>query len=172
MASPILLGWRQVGERSECGDKERGLCHSEQQAQQHNQHQVVGVRGPEHSQRADERATDKQRTSTTGVGQATGDGPQDQGRDGESSEREPRTSRVRTDRPGYPQWQGVDRDAGGGEVREVSNRQPDEGGGEQAVARGGFYSGCGERHTNSLSVHRIGLVWAELPRLIKATRAA
>ena len=157
MASPILLGWRQVGERSERGDKERGLCHSEQQAQQHNQHQVVGVRGPEHSQCADERATDQQRTSPTGVRQTAGDGPQDQGADRESSEREPGTRSVGTDRPGYPQGQGVDRDAGGGEVREVSNRQSDEGGGEQAVARGGFYSGCGERHTNSLSVHR--MVW-------------
>ncbi len=134
MASPILLGGARSASAASCGDKEGGLGHAEQQAQQHNQHKVVGVRGTDHPQCAEERAADKQRTPTTCVGQAAGDGPQDQGRDGEGAEREPRTSLVRTDRPGDPQWQGVDRDAGGGEVRKISNRQPDEGWGDEPVA--------------------------------------
>ena len=147
--------WREIGNGSDCRDKEGSFCHSEQQTQQHNQHKVVGVRGPEHSQCAEEPATDKQGTPPAGVRQAAGDGPQNQGADGEGSERQAGARRVGTDRASYPERQRVDRDAGGGEVREVSNRQPDEGGGEQAVARGWFYTGCRERHTNSLRVNRV-----------------
>src|SRR4029450_7075429 len=119
---------------------------------QHNQRKVVGVRGTEHSQCTEQRATDKQRTPTTGVRQAAGGGSQQQSTDGEGAEREPSTSLVRADRPGYPQWQGVDRDASGSEVRKISTRQPDEGRGEKTVASARCWPVCRERHINSLSV--------------------
>ena len=69
--------------------------------------------------RGQQRTPDEQRSAPDPVGQAAGEGSQEEGGDGEGPERQPGSRGVGAHRSDDVGRQGVDGDAGRGEVREV-----------------------------------------------------
>ena len=126
---------REVGERGEAGDEERRLGDSREQAQRHHRGQALGEEQQCEAGGRDEGAAEEQRQATEAVGEAPGEGPQDQRRERECPDGETGAGGVAADRAGDVQGEREERHAEGGEVAELGDAQRDERRGEEALRR-------------------------------------
>ena len=125
----------EVGECSEAGDEERRLGDSREQAQRHDHGKALGEEQQCEAGGRDEGAAEEQRQATEAVGEAPGDGPQDERRQGECPDGETGAGGVAADGAGDVQGEREDRDAEGGEVAQFGDAEHDERRGEQALRR-------------------------------------
>jgi hypothetical protein len=124
---------REIGEGRHAGDEVDGLGHAEQESQADERGEVERERVRGDDQGAQRRSADEHRPPPAAVGQAAGEGAEEERRHTERGGHQAETGLVGADRAADEERCDPDDEAGGREVRELRDRQGHEGRSEEAV---------------------------------------